>query len=187
MNNYVYPLGSIVAINDGIEVFIVSYGNKKIGSEYLGTVLLEDYDINKIYPFNNENILYPIFIGYENEEINKIRENVGKDFPKPKIPYLPIGSVVSTEKVERLLIIGFADYNEKKDELHDFIGINYDNEEEVLFNRDDVTDILFVGMQTKESIGLSIMLKEINSGPKNGKFLEDKMKEILNGIEVGGN
>ena len=186
MENFVYPLGSVVAINNGMEVFIISYGNKKSKFEYYGCLLLEGFDYNKSYRFNNDNILYPIFIGYNNEELKEITKDIAKEFNPPKVPFLPIGSVVKTKDFERVMITGFAQYDFVNGKYHDYSGITYNNDLEVFLEKDEIVDILFVGMQTEESIGLSYLVDEVEEDIKNGKNVKEKIKKIIEDIDKGG-
>jgi len=180
--NYVYPLGSVVALKeDAMEVVIVSYNikDKNKNYEYVGCGLIDGYDPERVYVFNNDEILYPIFIGQNNQEMRKITELVGKKYSPPIIHFLPVGSVVSLKNKNRVMIIGFLEYDIKEEKFYEYLGIDYEDEMPLYFNKEDITDILFVGMQTESSIGFSILLEELNRDLKDGKNIREKYSELM--------
>ena len=187
MNEYVYPLGSIVAVKDQIKIVILSYAikdNKNNKSfEYLGCELITGYNPEKLYFFNNEDILYPIFIGYESKEIEVIVKKVAPHYNPPKFPFLPVGSIVETKDIKKIMIIGYAIYNESDEKYYEYYGYNQSNDKGVYFNKEDVIAVNFVGYQTKESLGLTLFLDEISPTIREGSDLKTKIEELL---KVGG-
>jgi len=180
--NFVYALGSVVALKeDAMEVVIVSYNvkDKNKNYEYVGCGLIDGYDPERIYIFNNDEILYPIFIGQKNQEMRKITELVGKKYSPPIIHFLPVGSVVSLKNKNRVMVIGFLEYDIKEEKFYEYLGVDYEDDMPLYFNKEDITDILFVGMQTEASIGFSIFLEELDHDLKDGKNLNEKYTEIM--------
>ena len=188
MNNYVYPLGSIVTLKDDIHVFILSYAVKdknKKSYEYVGCNILEGFNPNKLYFFNNNEILYPIFIGYQSNKTKIITDKVSEHYEPPKLIFLPIGSIVSTKDNDKVMITGYTILNLIDNQSYDYLGINYKDNEPVYFNKKEITNLHFVGYQTTESIGLSYLLEEIAPDFHEGKNIKEKINKILE--ENGGN
>lgn len=93
-----------------------------------------------------------------------------------KKDYLPVGSVVLLKNAKRkVVIIGYSIVEEKKTKIWDYLGCPYpigviSSDENLLFNKEDIEDIYFIGYHDKE-------------GNDFYKELEDNMKRIkIDGI-----
>ena len=111
---------------------------------------------------------------------------------------LPIGSVVKTDKIKPLMIIGYYPSMPIEKEFYDYIcctpkiGIITPNSKlkkdqgYYCINHEDIKDILFLGYQTKEYDVYNKMLKEIKmnvlKAKENNNVTDDEFNNIYEEI-----
>lgn len=188
IGKFVYPLGSVVLINDKInnkkvEILISSYGMKdnrnNASYEYAGFEIPIGYNPNNIYYFNNQDIICPIFIGYKGEHNKKIRNLVSDHYLDANIGYLPIGSVVEIANKEKVLITGLCLIDLKESKLRDYIGKGIANDLTYRFNRDEIVDIDFVGYQGEEFLNYKKIIDALYKELKDKKDLYKEFKRLI--------
>ena len=89
---------------------------------------------------------------------------------------LPIGSIVLTSQtLKKIIIIGFLP--KKETIVYDYVGVVLDNnKEKVFFNHDNISNIIFVGYQTRESILYQKIVKDTKHELKE---TEDEIETVL--------
>lgn len=100
--------------------------------------------------------------------------------------YLPIGSVVTIEKYDKqVMIIGYIAYskdNPNKIISGDYVGIpleeGYEEDNKILFNKENITNIIFMGYKDIQTINRLKILDESLHLLKNSNSAEDFMNEI---------
>ena len=87
--------------------------------------------------------------------------------------YLPIGSVVLLKGAKKkLVVMGIMQFsNEEKDRVFDYIGVPYPEgnfgKGNVLFNNEDINDVIFRGYENPERDAFMKIVSELSS-MKNG-------------------
>lgn len=99
---------------------------------------------------------------------------------------LPIGSVLTLKGGNtELIIVGYFPMEKETKKVFDYIAavypIGYRNENMILFNREDIDDLLFIGYQTRDSINFRKLLEENKDEAlaeilKNNPNLEEGVK-----------
>ena len=100
--------------------------------------------------------------------------------------YLPLGSIVTIEKYDKdVMIIGYMAYSEdKKDEIvsGDYVGIplieGYKIDNKILFNKENITNVIFMGYKTQQTINQLELLDESLKVLKNSKNAKEFINEM---------
>ncbi len=83
--------------------------------------------------------------------------------------YLPIGSVVLLKGAKKkLVVMGIMQIpNEEKDRVFDYIGVPYPEgnfgKSNVLFNNDDISDVIFRGYENPERDAFMKIVSELSN------------------------
>jgi len=103
-----------------------------------------------------------------------------------KNKYLPIGSIVLLkEGKKRIMITGYYVTNVSDNKIYDYSACIYpegivDNKTIILFNHEDISNIIFTGYSDEEEKKHKVALKYIiQQDLTNGK--EDTIKNLING------
>ena len=103
-----------------------------------------------------------------------------------KNKYLPIGSIVLLkEGKKRIMITGYYVTNVYDNKIYDYSACIYpegivDNKTIILFNHEDISNIIFTGYSDEEEKKHKVALKYIiQQDLTNGK--EDTIKNLING------
>lgn len=103
-----------------------------------------------------------------------------------KNKYLPIGSIVLLkEGKKRIMITGYYVTNVSDNKIYDYSACIYpegivDNKTIILFNNEDISNIIFTGYSDEEEKKHKVALKYIiQQDLTNGK--EDTIKNLING------
>ncbi len=100
--------------------------------------------------------------------------------------YLPLGSIVTIEKYDKdVMIIGYMAYSEdKKDEIvsGDYVGIplneGYKIDKKILFNKENITNVIFMGYKTQQTINQLELLDESLKVLKTSKNAKEFINEM---------
>ncbi len=110
---------------------------------------------------------------------------------------LPIGSVVTLKgNPTRLMIVGYLVKNKETDTMYDYCACIFPNgldvNNNILFNREDIDVIFFIGYQNKKSILSTKLIKDcidkIDKGENVEEILTDLVKDNIKDNTIkGGN
>lgn len=97
---------------------------------------------------------------------------------------LPIGSVVTLKgNPTRLMIVGYIAQSKDDGKIYHYCACYYpqglDEEQQVLFNTDDIDVVFFVGYQNKKSLFSTKLIKECIDRLDRGESIKKILDETL--------